>query len=85
MPDRRWQPFPPSCMLPGNRHLACDQVEGRKRHEYLEAAVSVMDGHLRYFKAGYEALKKLEPFMHQASQSLVSLPCSSSPAQPCCC
>jgi hypothetical protein len=42
------------------------QVEARKRHEYLEAAVSVLDGHLRYFKAGFEALKKLEPFMHQA-------------------
>ena len=41
------------------------QVEARKRHEYLEAAVSVLDGHLRYFKAGYEALKTLEPFMHQ--------------------
>lgn len=27
--------------------------------------MSVMDGHLRYFKAGFEALKKLEPFMHQ--------------------
>jgi len=49
------------------------QVEGRKRHEFLEAAVSVMDGHLRYFKAGYEALLKVEPYLHQVGSSSESL------------
>ena len=44
-------------------------MEGRKRHEFLEAAVSVMDGHLRYFKAGYEALRRLEPYLHQVRAS----------------
>lgn len=42
------------------------QVEGRKRHDFLSAVVSVMDGHLRYFKQGFEALSKLEPYMQQA-------------------
>ena len=32
----------------------CSQVEGRKRYEFLEALVVSMDGHLRYFKRGYE-------------------------------
>ena len=41
------------------------QVEGRKRHEFLNAVVSVMDGHLRYFKQGLEALCQLEPYIHQ--------------------
>jgi hypothetical protein len=62
------------------------QVEARKRHEYLEAAVSVLDGHLRYFKAGYEALKKLEPFMHQVplrgAHAVHSLHCCPGPRPP---
>ena len=29
-------------------------MEGRKRYEFLEALVVSMDGHLRYFKRGYE-------------------------------
>ena len=33
---------------------ASSQVEGRKRYEFLEALVVSMDGHLRYFKRGYE-------------------------------
>ena len=42
----------------------CVQVEGRKRYEFLEALVVSMDGHLRYFKRGYEvtvALQRISP------------------------
>lgn len=49
------------------------QVEGRKRHEFLSAVVSVMDGHLRYFKAGFEALSQLEPYMNQVAPAFTTL------------
>ena len=38
--------------------LGCScQVEGRRRFEFLEALVVSMDGHLRYFKRGYEVIR----------------------------
>lgn len=45
------------------------EVEGRKRYEFLSAVATVMDGHLRYFKQGFEALSELEPYIHQALES----------------
>lgn len=45
------------------------EVEGRKRHEFLSAVATVVEGHLEYFKQGFEALSKLEPYVHQALES----------------
>eukprot|EP00891_Asterochloris_glomerata_P008374 jgi/Astpho2/8374/e_gw1.00122.15.1_t len=46
------------------------EVNGRKRYEFLEAAVSAVDAHLRFFERGAELLKNLEPFL-QHSLSMV--------------
>ena len=62
---------------------SCAQVEGRKRHEFLEGIVSVMDGHLRYFKAGYEALAELEPYLHQVPSPASFQSRSPRPFAPC--
>ncbi|KAK8659400.1 hypothetical protein V6N13_029602 [Hibiscus sabdariffa] len=40
-------------------------IETKKKHEFLESISAIMDGHLRYFKLGYELLSQLEPFIHQ--------------------
>ncbi|XVE91792.1 hypothetical protein REPUB_Repub01dG0042200 [Reevesia pubescens] len=40
-------------------------IEAKKKHEFLESISAIMDGHLRYFKLGYELLSQLEPFIHQ--------------------
>ena len=48
------------------------QVEGRKRYEFLEALVVSMDGHLRYFKRGYEVPLKLFSSMHPCNDVLSS-------------
>ncbi|XP_030526589.1 ADP-ribosylation factor GTPase-activating protein AGD4-like isoform X3 [Rhodamnia argentea] len=40
-------------------------IETKKKHEFLESISAIMDGHLRYFKQGYELLSQLEPFIHQ--------------------
>ncbi|XP_039059859.1 ADP-ribosylation factor GTPase-activating protein AGD4-like isoform X3 [Hibiscus syriacus] len=40
-------------------------IEAKKKYEFLESISAIMDGHLRYFKLGYELLNQLEPFIHQ--------------------
>ncbi|TYJ05497.1 hypothetical protein E1A91_A12G168100v1 [Gossypium mustelinum] len=40
-------------------------IEAKKKYEFLESISAIMDGHLRYFKLGYELLSQLEPFIHQ--------------------
>ncbi|KAM7263317.1 hypothetical protein ACFE04_001000 [Oxalis oulophora] len=40
-------------------------VESKKKFEFLESVSAIMDGHLRYFKLGYDLLREMEPFIHQ--------------------
>ncbi|KAL4638204.1 hypothetical protein ACB092_03G132000 [Castanea dentata] len=40
-------------------------IEAKKKYEFLESISAIMDGHLRYFKLGYELLSQMEPFIHQ--------------------
>ncbi|XP_039051820.1 ADP-ribosylation factor GTPase-activating protein AGD4-like isoform X2 [Hibiscus syriacus] len=40
-------------------------IEAKKKYEFLESISAIMDGHLRYFKLGYDLLSQLEPFIHQ--------------------
>ncbi|KAI4343552.1 hypothetical protein L6164_010888 [Bauhinia variegata] len=42
---------------------ALNNVEAKKRFEFLEAVTVVMDAHLRYFQQGYQLLHQLEPFI----------------------
>lgn len=46
------------------RNLTC--LESRKRYAFLEALVSVMHSHLKFFQNGFDVLRKLEPVLHQA-------------------
>jgi hypothetical protein len=41
-------------------------VEGRKRYEFLEALVSSMDAHVRFFERGHHMLSGLEPYIQQS-------------------
>lgn len=43
-----------------------EQVEGRKRYEFLEAVVSGMDAHVRFYERGYQCLHGLEPYIQHA-------------------
>ncbi|XVF85612.1 hypothetical protein PTKIN_Ptkin17bG0130900 [Pterospermum kingtungense] len=40
-------------------------IEAKKKYEFLESISAIMDGHLRYFKLGYDLLSQLEPYIHQ--------------------
>ncbi|GMY17980.1 ADP-ribosylation factor GTPase-activating protein AGD4-like isoform X1 [Fagus crenata] len=40
-------------------------IEAKKKYEFLESISAIMDGHLRYFKLGYELFSQMEPFIHQ--------------------
>ncbi|KAL6189711.1 hypothetical protein ACLB2K_036114 [Fragaria x ananassa] len=40
-------------------------IEAKKKYEFLESVSAIMDGHLRYFKLGYELLSQMEPYIHQ--------------------
>ena len=48
--------------LPAAVHPAV-QVEGRKRYEFLEAVVSAMDAHVRFFERGSAMLANLGPYI----------------------
>ncbi|KAK9807526.1 hypothetical protein WJX72_001570 [[Myrmecia] bisecta] len=48
-------------------------VESRKRFEFLEAMVSSMDAHLRFFERGFEVLKNLEPYIQHALEMVETL------------
>ncbi|KAL3136510.1 hypothetical protein ABBQ38_005760 [Trebouxia sp. C0009 RCD-2024] len=49
------------------------EVESRKQYEFLEAMVSSMDAHLRFFERGHELLKNLEPYIQQGLQVVQQL------------
>ncbi|DBB01590.1 TPA: hypothetical protein ACH3X1_000238 [Trebouxia sp. C0004] len=49
------------------------ELESRKRYEFLEAMVSSMDAHLRFFERGHELLKNLEPYIQQGLQVVQQL------------
>ncbi|XP_054820354.1 ADP-ribosylation factor GTPase-activating protein AGD1-like isoform X3 [Prosopis cineraria] len=42
---------------------ALNNVEAKKRFEFLEAVSGIMDAHLRYFQQGYQLLHQMEPFI----------------------
>lgn len=42
------------------------EVEGRKRHEFLEAVVGSMDAHVRFFERGQHMLLGLEPYIQHS-------------------
>ena len=58
-------PLPPPRTHPPTRTR---QVEGHKRYEFLEAAVSAMDAHLKFFERGQELLEGLGPYLHHARE-----------------
>lgn len=49
------------------------EMESRKRYEFLEAMLSSMDAHLRFFERGHELLKNLEPYIQQGLQVVQQL------------
>ena len=42
------------------------QVESRKRYEFLEALVSSMDAHVRFFERGSQMLAGLGPYIQHS-------------------
>ncbi|KAK0574521.1 hypothetical protein LWI29_024917 [Acer saccharum] len=44
---------------------ALTNIEAKKKYEFLESISAIMDGHLRYFKLGYDLLSQIEPYIHQ--------------------
>ncbi|XP_058731919.1 ADP-ribosylation factor GTPase-activating protein AGD3-like isoform X2 [Vicia villosa] len=42
---------------------ALNNVEVKKRFEFLEVITGIMDAHLRYFQQGYNLLHQMEPFI----------------------
>ncbi|XP_061372320.1 ADP-ribosylation factor GTPase-activating protein AGD1-like [Gastrolobium bilobum] len=42
---------------------AVNNIEAKKRFEFLEAVTGIMDAHLRYFQQGYQLLHQMEPFV----------------------
>ncbi|XP_027341301.1 ADP-ribosylation factor GTPase-activating protein AGD3-like isoform X2 [Abrus precatorius] len=44
---------------------ALNNIEVKKRFEFLEAVAGIMDGHLRYFQQGYQLLHQMEPFISE--------------------
>ncbi|XP_052484333.1 ADP-ribosylation factor GTPase-activating protein AGD2 isoform X2 [Gossypium raimondii] len=51
-------------------------IEAKKKYEFLESISAIMDSHLKYFKLGFELLKQLEPFIHQAKELANAEQCS---------
>ncbi|CAK8579096.1 unnamed protein product [Lathyrus sativus] len=44
---------------------ALNNIEIKKRYEFLEVVTGVMDAHLRYFQQGYHLLHQMEPFVNE--------------------
>ncbi|KAK7358706.1 hypothetical protein VNO77_00644 [Canavalia gladiata] len=44
---------------------ALNNIEVKKRFEFLEAVAGIMDAHLRYFQQGYQLLHEMEPFISE--------------------
>ncbi|KAJ1411889.1 Pleckstrin-like proteiny domain [Sesbania bispinosa] len=44
---------------------ALNNIEVKKRFEFLEVVTGVMDAHLRYFQQGYQLLHQMEPFINE--------------------
>ncbi|TKY60534.1 ADP-ribosylation factor GTPase-activating protein AGD3 [Spatholobus suberectus] len=42
-----------------------NNIEIKKRFEFLEAVAGIMDAHLRYFQQGYQLLHQMEPFINE--------------------
>ncbi|KAK7318336.1 hypothetical protein RJT34_03035 [Clitoria ternatea] len=42
---------------------ALNNIEVKKRFEFLEAIAGIVDAHLRYFQQGYQLLHQMEPFI----------------------
>ncbi|XP_047156429.1 ADP-ribosylation factor GTPase-activating protein AGD1-like [Vigna umbellata] len=42
-----------------------NNVEVKKRFEFLEAVTGIMDAHFRYFQQGYQLLHQMEPFINE--------------------
>ncbi|XP_068470747.1 ADP-ribosylation factor GTPase-activating protein AGD1-like isoform X2 [Phaseolus vulgaris] len=42
-----------------------NNVEVKKRFEFLEAVTRIMDAHFRYFQQGYQLLNQMEPFINE--------------------
>ncbi|KAG4208121.1 hypothetical protein ERO13_A03G111400v2 [Gossypium hirsutum] len=51
-------------------------IEAKKKYEFVESISAIMDSHLKYFKLGFELLKQLEPFIHQAKELANAEQCS---------
>ena len=44
---------------------ALNNIEVKKRFEFLEVVSGIMDAHLRYFQQGYQLLHQMEPFISE--------------------
>ncbi|OIW18264.1 hypothetical protein TanjilG_20319 [Lupinus angustifolius] len=44
---------------------ALNNIEAKKKFEFLEAVTGIMDAHLRYFQQGYQLLHQMEPFLSE--------------------
>lgn len=44
---------------------ALNNIEVKKRFEFLEVVTGIMDAHLRYFQQGYQLLNQMEPFISE--------------------
>ncbi|RDX62071.1 ADP-ribosylation factor GTPase-activating protein AGD3, partial [Mucuna pruriens] len=42
-----------------------NNIEVKKRFEFLESVTGIMDAHLRYFQQGYQLLHQMEPFISE--------------------
>ncbi|CAJ2676697.1 unnamed protein product [Trifolium pratense] len=42
-----------------------NNIEVKKRFEFLEVVTGIMDAHLRYFQQGYQLLHEMEPFISE--------------------
>ncbi|WJX53837.1 hypothetical protein P8452_39789 [Trifolium repens] len=42
-----------------------NNIEVKKRFEFLEVVTGIMDAHLRYFQQGYQLLQEMEPFISE--------------------
>ncbi|XP_057751676.1 ADP-ribosylation factor GTPase-activating protein AGD3-like isoform X2 [Arachis stenosperma] len=48
-----------------NLVVALNNIEAKKRFEFLEAITGIMDAHLRYFQQGYQLLHQMQPFFSE--------------------
>ncbi|CAJ1937589.1 unnamed protein product [Sphenostylis stenocarpa] len=42
-----------------------NNIEVKRRFEFLEAVTGIMDAHFRYFQQGYQLLNEMEPFINE--------------------